>query len=237
MACWCPGSQSDLVAAFSSISISTRSRLSGQRLHFSPQQWLRRCSAGIAPLDFPSRLVSRSLLPDSMAATLKAVLIAHPVLPKPVWNADVAGYVEIREERERSDRITLRVERISAERMNERLERVRVSVRKGTAPAVGSFVELKARLSPPLEPLRPGGYELRPGHVLSAHQSIRFRTRPHPHCAVSGVANASFALSRSRRWNTRSDRQTHPRCSARGPRIDCIGADYRQARPDFNAGE
>src|SRR5262249_54586452 len=41
----------------------------------------------------------------------------------------------------------------------EKLERVRVSVRKGTAPAVGSFVEFKARLSPPLEPLRPGGYD------------------------------------------------------------------------------
>ena len=39
------------------------------------------------------------------------------------------------------------------------LERVRVSVRKGTAPAVGSFVEFKARLSPPLAPLRPGGYD------------------------------------------------------------------------------
>jgi len=36
---------------------------------------------------------------------------------------------------------------------------VRVSVRKGTAPAVGSFVEFAARLSPPLEPLRPGGYD------------------------------------------------------------------------------
>ena len=34
-----------------------------------------------------------------------------------------------------------------------------MSVRKGTAPAVGSFVEFKARLSPPLEPLRPGGYD------------------------------------------------------------------------------
>jgi len=31
-----------------------------------------------------------------------------------------------------------------------KLERVRLSVRKGTAPAVGSFVELKARLQPPL---------------------------------------------------------------------------------------
>ena len=34
-----------------------------------------------------------------------------------------------------------------------------MSVRKGTAPPVGSFVEFKARLSPPLEPLRPGGYD------------------------------------------------------------------------------
>src|SRR5467141_2329304 len=40
-----------------------------------------------------------------------------------------------------------------------RLERVRLSVRKGTAPAVGSFVELKARLLPPLAPLRPGSYD------------------------------------------------------------------------------
>jgi competence protein ComEC len=111
------------------------------------------------PVGFTIALGIAVIAAGFMAATLKAVLIAHPVLPKPVWNADVAGYVEIREERERSDRITLRVERISAERMNERLERVRVSVRKGTAPAVGSFVELKARLSPPLEPLRPGGYD------------------------------------------------------------------------------
>ena len=32
-------------------------------------------------------------------------------------------------------------------------------MRKGTAPAVGSFVELKARLQPPLAPLRPGSYD------------------------------------------------------------------------------
>jgi competence protein ComEC len=36
---------------------------------------------------------------------------------------------------------------------------VRVSVRKGTTPPVGRFVEFKARLSPPLSPLRPGGYD------------------------------------------------------------------------------
>jgi competence protein ComEC len=32
-------------------------------------------------------------------------------------------------------------------------------VRKGTAPDVGSFVQLKARLMPPLGPLRPGSYD------------------------------------------------------------------------------
>ena len=40
-----------------------------------------------------------------------------------------------------------------------KLERVRLSVKKGTAPDVGSFVELKARLQPPLAPLRPGSYD------------------------------------------------------------------------------
>ena len=38
-------------------------------------------------------------------------------------------------------------------------DRVRVAVRKGSAPAVGSFVAFKAHLSPPLAPLRPGGYD------------------------------------------------------------------------------
>jgi hypothetical protein len=38
-------------------------------------------------------------------------------------------------------------------------ERVRLSVKKGTAPDVGSFVDLKARLLPPLAPLRPGAYD------------------------------------------------------------------------------
>jgi hypothetical protein len=39
---------------------------------------------------------------------------------------------------------------MDAPRSPIKLERVRLSVRKGTAPAVGSFVELKARLQPPM---------------------------------------------------------------------------------------
>jgi len=36
-------------------------------------------------------------------ATVKREIIAHPVLSAPVWNAELAGFVEAREERERSD--------------------------------------------------------------------------------------------------------------------------------------
>ncbi len=111
------------------------------------------------PIGFPLALGAAAVAAGFATVTIKRAVIAHPVLSAPVWNVEISGFVEAREERERSDRITVRVERIAGPRLNEQLERVRVSVRKGTAPAVGSFVEFKARLSPPLEPLRPGGYD------------------------------------------------------------------------------
>jgi competence protein ComEC len=111
------------------------------------------------PIGFAVVVGAAAFAAGFAAATFKGALIAHPVLSAPAWNVEVGGFVEIREERERSDRITVRVERIRGPRLNEQLERVRVSVRKGTAPPVGSFVEFTARLSRPLEPLRPGGYD------------------------------------------------------------------------------
>src|SRR5262249_49963230 len=111
------------------------------------------------PIAFPLALAAATIAAGFATATLKRAVIAHPVLSAAVWNAEIAGFVEAREERERSDRITVRIHRIAAPRHADELERVRVAVRKGTAPAVGRFVEFKARLSPPLEPLRPGGYD------------------------------------------------------------------------------
>lgn len=92
-------------------------------------------------------------------ATLQAARIAHPVLAFPTWSAQVAGFVEQREERARSDRVVIDVDRITAPRMRVKPDRLRVAVRKGAAPPVGSFVAFKAHLSPPLQPLRPGGYD------------------------------------------------------------------------------
>jgi competence protein ComEC len=92
-------------------------------------------------------------------ATFKTARIAHPVLARPVYDAMVTGWVEVEEERARTDRIVVGVATITSKRMGTPLERVRVTVRRGTAPPVGSFVSFKARLSPPLAPLRPGSYD------------------------------------------------------------------------------
>ena len=92
-------------------------------------------------------------------ATWKTARIAHGVLARPMFSVSLTGFVETRDIRERTDRFVLRVVTMESARGTTKLERVRLSVRKGTAPAVGSFVELKARLQPPLAPLRPGSYD------------------------------------------------------------------------------
>src|SRR5579863_7822166 len=74
-------------------------------------------------------------------------------------SVSVVAFEKERDIRERTDRFVLRATQIDGPRLQTKLERVRLSVRKGAAPAVGSFVELKARLQPPLAPLRPGSYD------------------------------------------------------------------------------
>ena len=110
-------------------------------------------------IGFPLALGLAAIASGFAVATVQTVRIDHPILQQAISSASLAGFVEIREERERSDRIVVRVEHFDAPRTRVALDRVRIAVRKGSAPAVGSFVELKAHLSPPLQPLRPGGYD------------------------------------------------------------------------------
>ena len=112
------------------------------------------------PVGFSVALGFAAMAAGFATATLRTAIVAHPILQFAASSVTLSGFVEIREERERSDRITLRVHRIdNARRLADVPDRVRLAVRKNTAPAVGSFIELKARLSPPLAPLRPGGYD------------------------------------------------------------------------------
>src|SRR6202521_5929739 len=108
---------------------------------------------------FPIAVMIAAMAAGFATATWKTARIAHGVLARPMFAVSLSGFVEARDVRERTDRFVLRVAQMDAPRSPIKLERVRLSVRKGTAPAVGSFVELKARLQPPLAPMRPGSYD------------------------------------------------------------------------------
>ncbi len=116
---------------------------------------------------FPVAVMVAAMAAGFATATSKTAWIAHGVLARPAYSVSLSGFVETRDIRERTDRFVLRVTQMDGPRLKTDLktdsktdlERVRLSVRKGTAPAVGSFVELKARLQPPLAPLRPGSYD------------------------------------------------------------------------------
>ncbi len=108
---------------------------------------------------FPLAIIAAAAAAGFAIVTFKTALIAHPVLERAAYGAAVTGFVEAREEREKSDRITVRVHKLDGIRQARAPDRVRVSVKRGLAPPVGSFVSFKARLSPPLQPLRPGGYD------------------------------------------------------------------------------
>src|ERR1700676_370232 len=108
---------------------------------------------------FPVAVMIAAVAAGFAVATWKTAWIAHNVLARPMFGVSLSGFVETRDIRERTDRFVLRVTQIESLRDKTKLDRVRLSVRKGTAPEVGSFVELKARLQPPLAPLRPGSYD------------------------------------------------------------------------------
>jgi competence protein ComEC len=108
---------------------------------------------------FPAAVMVAAVAAGFAVATWKTARVAHGVLARPMFSASLTGFVETRDIRERTDRFVLRVVTMESARGATRLERVRLSVKKGTAPAVGSFVELKARLLPPLGPVRPGSYD------------------------------------------------------------------------------
>jgi competence protein ComEC len=108
---------------------------------------------------FPIAVLIAGIAAGFATSTWRTALIGHGVLARPAYSVSLAGFVETRDIRERTDRFVLRVTAMDAPRVHMKLERVRLSVRKGAAPAVGSFVELKARLQPPLAPLRPGSYD------------------------------------------------------------------------------
>ena len=112
-------------------------------------------------------------------AAMKTALIDHPVLRYPASGVTVAGFVELREESQHTDRFVLRVDRIEGNRIDDKPQRVRLSVKRGMAPPAGSFVEVKAMLDPPLQPLEPGSYDFARDLYFQRHRRVGLRPRRH----------------------------------------------------------
>ena len=108
---------------------------------------------------FPAAVMLAAAAAGFAMANWKTARVAHGVLARPIYSVALTGFVETRDIRERTDRFVLQVVSMESPRGQIKLERVRLSVKKGTAPAVGSFVEVKARLQPPMSPQRPGSYD------------------------------------------------------------------------------
>ena len=108
---------------------------------------------------FVTALFVTAIAAGFAGATIKTASIAHPILRFTASGVTVAGFVELREESQHTDRMVIRVERIEGNRIDDKPERVRLSVKRGMAPPAGSFIEVKAMLEPPLQPLLPGSYD------------------------------------------------------------------------------
>jgi len=122
---------------------------------------------------FAAAVLAAAIAAGFATATSKTAHVGHAVLMRPLYSVSLSGFVEARDIRERTDRFVLHVTRVDAPRLSTTLERVRLSVKKGMAPEVGSFVELKARLLPPLSPLRPGSYDFSRDLFFSRYRRVR----------------------------------------------------------------
>jgi competence protein ComEC len=111
------------------------------------------------PLAFVVSLTLAMIFAGFATGSLRGHWVAHPVLTQATQTVLLTGFVESRDATDRSDRIILRITSASGRGAEHLSQRVRVALRRGTAPSVGSHVELKARMRPLLAPTRPGGYD------------------------------------------------------------------------------
>ncbi|MCW5680218.1 MAG: ComEC family competence protein [Xanthobacteraceae bacterium] len=175
---------------------------SGVLLYFTaPAEPLWQLAAGLAvslaalaflmrerPVPFALALLLAFLTAGFAVASVRAAMIHHSVLTRPLAAVTLSGFVESKDSTERSERIVLRVTKSDPKAKTAIPERVRLAFRKGAAPKVGEHIELRARLRPLLGPVRPGGYDFAlgayfnglgaTGFILGRHKTIATDREP-----------------------------------------------------------
>ncbi|MCJ2017493.1 ComEC family competence protein [Methylobacterium sp. E-065] len=92
------------------------------------------------------------------AATWRVAQVAAPILARTTIGP-LTGTIEALDEREVGARLVIRVDSFAGLRPEVRPARVRVSFRKTPIPRPGETIAATARLLPPPEAARPGGYD------------------------------------------------------------------------------
>lgn len=126
------------------------------------------------PLAFALLLAAAALAAGFAAATLRTAWIAHPALVAPDAALRLTGHVERVEHRAKADRILLRVDGMVGRGLDVPPSLVRLSLRKGTAPQVGTRISQLARLLPPLGPAMPGAYDFGRGPWFQGIDAVGF---------------------------------------------------------------
>ncbi len=118
-----------------------------------PMPWL-----GHRPAALAAALVLAAAFLGYAAATWRVARVAAPVLTR-VTVAPLTGLIETIEEREEGARLVVVVARFGTLAPAATPTRVRVSYRKAPPLRPGDQIEATARLLPPPEAARPGGYD------------------------------------------------------------------------------
>ncbi|MDO8535014.1 MAG: competence protein ComEC, partial [Xanthobacteraceae bacterium] len=80
------------------------------------------------PFAFAVALALAAVAAGFSAASLRAALVAHPVLTRPIATVAITGFVEARDATERSDRIVLRLTGVTGRGAERMPQRIRVSL-------------------------------------------------------------------------------------------------------------
>lgn len=122
------------------------------------------------------------------AGGVRTTLMMHEVLLRaPSFPVRLNGYVERREQRVNSDRILLRLDPGPIRGLDGPIGLVRLSLKRGTAPPVGTHITQLTRLLPPLGPAMPGAHDFGRAPWFQGIDAVGFglgRPKPTPAAAT-----------------------------------------------------
>ena len=129
------------------------------------------------PFGFPLALGLAAFALGLAMATLQTMRIKHPILQNSMASVSLAGFVEIREEREKSDRIVVRVQRFDAPSAAVVPDRVRVNGTKGECTGSRQLRRIQGASVSAAAAVAPRRLRFCARHVFPAHWCFRLRAR------------------------------------------------------------